>query len=142
MGLLWDVVEDTITAVPRYNLFGESRGMQQGPNLKDMTLEQMREHDISRLVLLRLSAQTYDKLANILGPLMFTCKVLTSRACKLAGVDDMELDLRKRDPEFVEVCLSFVAALRRVDRIIPFERLNESQQHEIWVYRPLWFYFR
>ena len=41
MGLLWDMVEDTITAVPRYNLFGESRGKQQGPNLKDMTLEQI-----------------------------------------------------------------------------------------------------
>ena len=53
---------------------------------------------------------------------MFTCKVLTSRACELAGVDDMELDLRKRDPECVEVCQNFVAALRRVDRIIPFER--------------------
>ena len=78
-----------------------------------MTLEQIREHDISRLVFLRLSAQTYDKLANILGPLMFNCKVITSRACELASVDDMELHLRKRDPEFVEVCQNFVAALRR-----------------------------
>ena len=52
------MVDDTITAVPRYNLFGESRGKQQGPNLKDMTLEQIRKHDISRLVLLGLSAQT------------------------------------------------------------------------------------
>ena len=35
--------------------------------------------------------------------MMFTYKVLTTRACDLASVDDMKLDLRKRDPEFVEV---------------------------------------
>ena len=37
-GLLWDVVEETITAVLRYNLFGESRGKQQGPNKSTVTV--------------------------------------------------------------------------------------------------------
>ena len=37
MGLLWSVTEDTITAIPRYNLFGSSRGKELGPSLKDMT---------------------------------------------------------------------------------------------------------
>ena len=37
-------------------------------------------------------------------------------------MDDMERDLRKRDPAFEEVCQNFIAALRRLNRIIPFER--------------------
>ena len=33
MGLLWDVIDDTITALPRYNLHGSSRGKATGPDL-------------------------------------------------------------------------------------------------------------
>ena len=36
----------------------------------EMTKEQVLQQDISRLTLLRLAAQMYDKLAYILGPLM------------------------------------------------------------------------
>ena len=36
-----------------------------GTDLTGLPLEQIREFDISRLVLLRLSAQTYEKLVNI-----------------------------------------------------------------------------
>ena len=70
MGLLWNVVEDTFTATPKYNLFGTARGKQLGTPLVEMTKEQVLQQDISRLTLLRLAAQMYDKLAYILGPLM------------------------------------------------------------------------
>ena len=59
MGLLWNVVEDTITATPKYNLFGTARGKQLGTTLVEMSEEQVLQQDISRLTLLRLAAQTY-----------------------------------------------------------------------------------
>ena len=59
-----------------------------------MSVGEIMSEDISRLTLLRLTAQTYDKLAFILGPLMVACKILASRVCELATVEEMEVDLR------------------------------------------------
>ena len=119
MGLLWNVVEDTITATPKYNLFGTARGKQLGTLLVEMTKEQVLQQDISRLTLLRLAAQTYDKLAYILGPLMLACKVLSSRACELASLKEMEMSLKDRDPGFVKLCQNFILCMRKAGEIIP-----------------------
>ena len=73
LGLIWSVVNDTLTAVPRYNIHGTSRGKPLGPLLKDMTDEEVRGIIITRMIFLRISAQTYDKMAYILGPLIFSC---------------------------------------------------------------------
>ena len=88
MGLLWNVLDHTITATPKYNLFGSARDVQLGTPLSEMSVGEIMSEDISRLTLLRLTAQTYDKLAFILGPLMFACKILDSRACELATVEE------------------------------------------------------
>ena len=122
MGLLGNILDDTITATPKYNLFGSARGVQLGTPLSEMSIEEVMREDISRLTLLRLSAQTYDKLAYILGPLMVACKILASRACELATVEDMEVDLRERDYEFVRLCQAFIVCMRNAGKIIPFER--------------------
>ena len=68
MGLLWNVVEDTITATPKYNLFGTARGRQLGTPLVEMSVDQVLQQEISRLTLLRLAAQTYDNLHISWGP--------------------------------------------------------------------------
>ena len=122
LGLLWSVVEDTLTATPRYNLFGSSRGKPLGPPLKEMKNEEIANMKITRMTFLRLSAQTYDKLSYILGPLMFSCKVLSSRACELASLEELDVDLSTRDPEFVNFCKGFIMNLRNVDQIIPLPR--------------------
>ena len=77
---------------------------------------------ISRMIFLRISAQTYDKMSNILGPLMFSCKVLSIRACELASVDELEEDLASRDPEFIDFCRGFLINLKRVEQVVPFSR--------------------
>merc|ERR1711888_134683 len=122
LGLLWSVVDDTVTAVPRYNIHGNARAKPLGPPLKEMSDEEIRKVTNSRMIFLRISAQTYDKMANILGPLMFSCKVLSSRACELASVDELEEDLMDRDPEFVTFCREFLVNLKRVQEIVPFSR--------------------
>ena len=99
MGIRWSVEEDTITAIPSYNLHGTSRGKPLGPPLKAVTDQEIQDMPITRMTWLRLSAQCYCKLANLLGPLMFATKVLTSRACEIASVDELNLDLQERDPD-------------------------------------------
>ena len=54
MGLLLNVVDDTITATPKYNLFGSARGRQLGTPLVEMSRQKISDQDISRLTLLRL----------------------------------------------------------------------------------------
>ena len=46
MGLLWNIIDDTISALPRYNLHGSSRGRANGPDLVDMKTE-----DIMKMVI-------------------------------------------------------------------------------------------
>ena len=96
-----------------------------------MTDEEVRGIIITRMIFLRISAQTYDKMAYILGPLMFSCKVLSSRACELASVNELEEDLIHRDPEFVEFCKEFLINLKKVDQIIPFPRCWIPKEHDL-----------
>ena len=53
---------------------------------------------------------------------MFATKVLTSRACEIASVDELNLDLQERDSEFVALCKEFIGNLRKIEEIIPFKR--------------------
>ena len=62
MGLLWNIIDDTISALPRYNLHGSSRGRANGPDLVDMKTEDIMKMLITRMTFLRLSAQTYSLL--------------------------------------------------------------------------------
>ena len=94
MGLLWNIIDDTISALPRYNLHGSSRGRANGPDLVDMKTEDIMKVVISRMTFLRLSAQTYSRLGNLLGPLITAIKILASRSCELAGVHELEADRR------------------------------------------------
>ena len=61
MGILWSISEDTITAIPKYNLHGSARGRELGPLLKNMSEEEVLNLPITRMTFLRLSAQTYNK---------------------------------------------------------------------------------
>ena len=131
MGLLWNVVNNTISATPNYNLFGSARGKQLGTPLVEMSTEEVMSHEISRLTLLRLSAQTYDKFYYILGPLMVACKILASHACELATLGDMEVDLRERDYDFVRLCQAFILCMRNAGEIIPFERCWIPQGYKL-----------
>ena len=92
--------DDTIIALPRYNLYGSNRGKELGPFLKDMTSQQILDTPVSRFTLLRITAQTYCKLQNLLGPLVMSTKALSSQACELSKVNELEVDIKTKDPEF------------------------------------------
>ena len=83
------------------------------------------------MVFLRLSAQTYSKLANLLGPLIMSTKALNSRSCELAGLDELEEDLEDRDPEFVRYARKYIINLKKTDTIVPFPRCWVPPNHEL-----------
>ena len=56
LGILWDVVEDTILALPKYNLHGTLHGKPLVPDLIEMEDELIMKMKITRLLFLRLSA--------------------------------------------------------------------------------------
>jgi hypothetical protein len=60
MGILWSISEDTITAIPKYNLHGSARGRELGPLPKNMREEEVLKLPFTRMTFLRLSAQTYN----------------------------------------------------------------------------------
>ena len=79
LGILWDVVEDTILALPKYNLQRTLRGKPLGPDIIEMEDELIMRMKITRLLFLRLSAQTYCRLGNLIGPFIPCIKALSSR---------------------------------------------------------------
>ena len=74
------------------------------------------------MTFLRLSAQTYRRLGNLLGPLITGIKILASRSCELAGIHELEEDLSSRDESFVEFARGFIINLKKVKEIRPFAR--------------------
>ena len=89
------------------------------------------ELPITRMVFLRLSAQTYSKLANLLGPLIMSTKALSSRSCELASLDELEVDLEDRDPEFVKYARRYIINLKKIDTIVPIPRCWVPTGHEL-----------
>ena len=131
LGVLWDVVDDTIIALPKYNLYGTSRGKPLGPDLIEMDDELIMKLKITRLLFLRLSAQTYCRLGNLIGPLITCIKALSSRACEIAGVHELELDLEERDPAFVYWSRIFIKNLKHIKEILPFRRSWVPENHHL-----------
>ena len=54
MGIRWSVEDDTITAIPGYNLHGTCRGKPLGPPLKAMTDQEIQDLPITRMTFLTL----------------------------------------------------------------------------------------
>ena len=125
------MVEDTILALPKYNLYGTLRGKPQGPDLIEMEDELIMKLKITRLLFLRLSAQTYCRLGNLIGPIITCIKALSSRACEIAGVHELELDLEERDPDFVHWSRIFIRNLKHIKEILPFRRSWVPQDHHL-----------
>ena len=92
--------------------------------LKDMTSQQILDTPVCKLTLLRITAQIYCKLQNLLGPLLMSTKALSSRAwaCELSNVNELEVDLKSKDPEFAASAQGYIVNLRKIDQILPFRR--------------------
>ena len=129
--MLWDVVDDTITALPRYNLHGSNRGKSVGPDLVDMEVSKIMNMKITHMTFLRLSAQTYSRLGNLLGPLITAIKILASRSCELAGIHELEVNLEDRDGPFVAFAKEFIINLRKVKQIRPFARCWVKRNYKL-----------
>ena len=96
-----------------------------------MEVEEIMKMVITRMTFLRLSAQTYSRLGNLLGPLITAIKSLASRSCELAGVHELEVDLKDRDEEFVKFAKEFIVNLTNVKQIRPFPRCWVKHNHKL-----------
>jgi hypothetical protein len=131
LGIQWDLVSDCVSAIPRYNIYGSLRGRTLGPDLREMSEDTIMEIAISRLLWMRICAQTFSRLGNLLAPVIMSCKILASRACELASTDEMTLDLSPRDVEFVDTSKQFLLNLRRIDQVKPFKRAFAPENHTL-----------
>ena len=93
-----------------------------GPNLVDMSDEDIMNAVLTRLTFLQLTAQSYCLLKNLLSPLITTTKALASCSYELASIDELELDLASRDPEFIAWIKKFLINLKNIGKIRPFDR--------------------
>ena len=128
LGLYYDVVNDTIEARPRYNIHGTSRGVALGPGLQETELK---PKDITRLTWMRLTAQTFDRLGNLLGPIVMSMKILASRACEMVNVQQMNVPLISIDTEFVKISLEFLENLKKIGSVKPFPRAWIPVDHNL-----------
>ena len=77
-----------------------------------MTDQDIMKAPLSRLTFLRLTAHGYNKMQNLLGPLITSTKTLASRSCELASTNELEIDLSERDPEFINFARLFIIILK------------------------------
>ena len=88
----------------------------------DMEISEIMKMKITRMTFLRLSAQTYSRLGNLLGPLITGIKILASRSCELAGIHELEVDLSSR---------GFIINLKKVKEIRPFARCWVKKNYKL-----------
>ena len=131
LGLNWSLLEDSVSATPNYTLHGSARGAQLGPSLLEMTDEEILQAKVSRLTCMRLTAQSYNRLQDILCPLITSIKIITSRSCELASIKELDLDLSTRDPEFVMTVKRFAIKLKKITEIRPFRRCWIPHHHKL-----------
>ena len=58
MGLLWDIIEDTILTLPKYNFHGTNRGKSLGPDLTDMPNSAILKIKKARMTFLHLGERS------------------------------------------------------------------------------------
>ena len=131
LGVDWCLLTDTINVSPQYSLFGSRRGARLGPLLTQMPESDILAQPITRLTFLRLTAQSYNRMQDILGPLIISIKALASRSCELASLKEMELDLSTRDENFVKTARTFILNLRKIRDIEPFRRAWVPKGHKL-----------
>jgi len=87
-----------------------------------MEISEIMKMKITRMTFLRLSAQTYSRLGNLLVPLITGINILASRSCELAGIHELQENLRSRDESFVKFARGFIINFKKVKEIRPFAR--------------------
>ena len=87
-------------SITRYNFFGTSRGNVWGSNFMDMSEQEISDAILTSLSFLRLTAQSYCLVKNLLSPLITTMKALAPRTCELATVQEIVVELAECDAEW------------------------------------------
>ena len=77
---------------------------------------------ITRTVMARIAAQSFDSTGAFITPIIFTAKILLSHSCTICGIHELDEEIFKKDPKFSAKCVNFIKCLKRIDEIIPFER--------------------
>ena len=71
------------------------------------------EVKVTRRLLSRLCAQSYDRLGIFTSCISTELKILTSWSCELASISELDLDLDLKDPDFVQVARKILRNLKQ-----------------------------
>ena len=110
MGLVWNTRDDTTTPNLYLSRFEKKRGQPLGtplPKDKDISVQ-----DISRLTLSRIVPQLYDPLGGHIGIIRAQGKMLLSRSCQLADLNQLDTPLIDLDTEFGQLVFNWIVNLQ------------------------------
>ena len=96
-----------------------------------MKILSLGEIKITRRLLSRLCAQSYDRLGIFMSCITTGLKILTSRSCELASITEMDIDLKEKDADFVKVVKNFLKNLKLVHTILPLPQWICGRGEEI-----------
>ena len=129
LGLRWHIPSNTLLPNVYFSLFGKTRGASQGPPLSETDLKNVK---ITRHMMSRVAAQAHDILGFLLGPLIFSAKVLLSRCCEIASATQLDLPIGAKDPEFEKVLITFLTNVKRTNEINPTESFVIPYGNQLW----------
>ena len=89
------------------------------------------EIKVTRRLLPRICAQSYDRLGIFMSCITTGLKILTCHSCELASINEMDLDLKEKDADFVRVTKNFLQNLQLVHTILPLPQWTCGEGEEI-----------
>ena len=105
LGLKWNLRENDL--VPNsYFAMGKRRGGPKTGGINEIDGDEVISlvgESISCRLLSRLYGQAYDRLGLFMASLSMGLKILTSHACELSDVSELDLSLAERDPDYVAI---------------------------------------
>ena len=122
LGLVWDMRTNTLTPNSYFALEKRKAGLKSGSLNECVENENsfFEEIKVTRRLLSRLCAQSYDRLGIFMSCITTGLKILTSRSCELVSITEMDVDLKEKDADFVKVVRNFLKNLKLVHSILPY----------------------
>ena len=128
LGNEWNLQDDTVRAINYYTM--KINGVQ--TKLKDLKPEDIKTPDMTRDLLTRITAQSYDRLGRLCHPVIASLKMILSKTCEVMGNHETKKSIEKKDEELAELSAEFLRNLTKFDNLIPVERAMCPKDHDIW----------
>ena len=130
LGAIWNLDRDSLKNINYYQLKLNPKGP--ATRLKELKPDDIAPEKMTRDLLTRLTAQSYDRLGRLSHPVVASLKILQSRTCEVMDLNETKKPIIDRDENLAKLIAQFVTYLIDFDNLIESPRASCPEGYDIW----------